>query len=32
MKTGIDDYFAAGHSVDEFFALVRNTPPGAGQL
>lgn len=32
MKTGIDDYFAAGHSVDEFFALVRNTPPAPGSF
>lgn len=30
MKTGIDDYFAGGHTIDEFFALVANTPLAAG--
>jgi hypothetical protein len=30
MKVGIDDYFAAGHTAEEFFNLVLNTPPAAG--
>ncbi len=30
MKIGIDDYIAGGHTIDEFFALVTNTPPAAG--
>ncbi len=30
MKIAVDDYFAGGHTVEEFFDLVRNTPPAPG--
>ena len=29
-KTGLDDYLAADHTIDELWALVRPDPPGAG--